>query len=362
MILNYIPDPDPAAYPIKYFDQISQHQLPCILLDFCRGEIMLKLDGGPLLIEQYSKFQKNSPLLIIHSVGESPTIDHFAFLKSLKLLHPDLKILHITTGWESPQADYTTITDCTTFFWPMQSLWKDSFSYQATHHFVALARTPRSSRTRVINSILNKNLQQWGYFSIGAGVEFNGSDFYSANRQKLGIDEANLKYFPSYIDGPVQQFLEKSYEIDDDKIKNALVHVVLETGFEHSTDLPMDKPWSVPMLTEKTVKAFALGQIPLILGPRGQVEKTRQQGFDLFDDLIDYSYDNEPDPLLRIQQFANSLEQFINRTPLASLQCLKESLMPRFMFNLELAKKLAEYGSEHVALKKFLDNVLLENL
>jgi hypothetical protein len=318
---------------------------------------MQKLDVGPLLIEQYSKFQKNPPLLIFHSVGESPTINHFAFLKSLKLLHPDVKILHITTGWEYPQAEYTTITDCATFFWPMTKLWNNSMSTTATHHFVAMARTPRSGRTRIINSILNKNLQQYGYFSIGAGAEFDvSSNFYSANRQKLGIDEANLKYFPSYIDGPVHQYLGKSYEMDDDKIKNALVHVVLETGFEHSTDLPMDRPWSVPMLTEKTVKAFALGQIPFILGPLGQVEKTRQQGFDLFDDLVDHSYDTEADPLVRIEKLVNSLDQFINNTPQFTLQHLKESLMPRFISNSTLAKKLA-YGSEWPKIQEFLDSL-----
>ena len=362
MIVDYIPDPAPGAYPIMYLEHIARHPLPCIVLDFCLSVVLQKSDVESRLIEQYSKFQNNPPLLIIHSIGESPTIDDFAFLKALKLLHPDLKILHITTGWESPQVDYTTITDCATFFWPLQSQWKNSFSYQATHHFVALARVPRYGRVQVINSILDRNLQQWGYFSIGSAAEHNRDKFFLMNQQALGIDDKNLKYFPCFIDGIIDQTPGPSYELTNDKIKNALVNVVLESGFEYSTGLPGDRPWTVPMLTEKTVKAFALGQIPLILGPRGQVEKTRQQGFDLFDDLIDHGYDNEPDPLLRIPQFVNSLEQFINRTPSASLQSVKESLMPRFMFNLELAKKIADCGSEHVKLKNFLDSVLLGNL
>jgi len=332
------------------------------VLDFCRSCVLQSLDVKSLLIEKYSKFQKNPPLLVIHSIGESPTIDHFGFLKSLKLLHPDLKILHITTGWESPQADYTTITNCGTFFWPMQSLWKDSFSHQATHHFVALARTPRYSRTQVINSILNRNLQQWGYFSIGSGIEYNrGDNFFLENQQELGIDSKNLPYFPCFIDGVIELSLGISYEITNDKIKNALVNVVLESGFEYSSAVPGDQPWTVPMLTEKTVKAFALGQIPMILGPRGQVEKTRQQGFDLFDDLIDHSYDNEPDPLIRIEQFVSSLEKFIDRTPSNTLQDLKELLMPRFMSNQELAQKMSNYSID-VEVKKFLNSMLLENL
>jgi archaellum component FlaF (FlaF/FlaG flagellin family) len=368
MIVDYISDLD--ANSTLYSNAIVRHELPCIVLDFCRSCVLQSLDVKSLLIEKYSKFQKNPPLLVIHSIGESPTIDHFGFLKALKLLHPDLKILHITTGWESPQADYTTITDCSTFFWPMQSLWKDSFSHQATHHFVALARTPRYSRTQVVNSILNRNLQQWGYFSIGSGNEYNrNNNFFLVNQQELGIDSKNLPYFPCFIDGEIVQQLEvvngqfygKSYEITNDKIKNALVNVVLESGFEYSSAVPGDWPWAVPMLTEKTVKAFALGQIPMILGPRGQVEKTRQQGFDLFDDLIDHGYDNEPDPFLRIEQFVNSLEKFIDRVPSNTLQGLKELLMLRFMSNQELAKKMSNYSID-VEVKKFLDSVLLENL
>jgi hypothetical protein len=372
MIVDYIPDLDPKMHYIRYADLIDQHPLPCILLDFNRPQFNFNITQGidALLIEKYSKFQKNPPLLIIHSINESPTIDRFSFLPALKSLHPGLKILHLTTGWESPQADYTTITDCNTFFWHIHNQWKDSFSYQATHHFVALARIPRFSRTRVINSILNRNLQHLGYFSIGAAAECdNSNEFFLRNHTALGIDEKNLKYFPCFVDGIVdlkskladKQSFCKSSTITNDKIKNALVNVVLESGFEYSSAVPADWSWTVPMLTEKTVKAFVLGQIPMILGPRGQVEKTRQQGFDLFDELIDHGYDNEPDPLLRIEQFVSSLEKFINRVPSNTLQDLKESLMPRFMFNRELAKKMSDCDIS-VEITKFLDSLQLENL
>lgn len=46
-------------------------------------------------------------------------------------------------------------------------------------------------------------------------------------------------------------------------------------------------------LTEKTYKAFAAYQIPIIIGPKGTVERLRSYGFDMFDDIIDHSYDHE---------------------------------------------------------------------
>jgi hypothetical protein len=65
--------------------------------------------------------------------------------------------------------------------------------------------------------------------------------------------------------------------------------------------------------------------------------------------------------LLRIEQFVSSLEKFINRVPSNTLQDLKESLMPRFMFNRELAKKMSDCDIS-VEITKFLDSLQLENL
>ena len=361
MIVAYAPGP--VNESLRFMPGISQHPLPCVLLDYCGSFINNQSETCTLqLIDVYSKFQKNPPLLIIHSTGEAPTIDNFPFIKTLRLLHPTLKILHLTTGWDSVPKEYTTITNFSTFFWPINEMWKDSFSHQATHHFIALARFPRYSRTKTINEILNRNLQQWGYFSIGSGEELYSPDFFERTRKELGIDDNNLKYFPSYVDGIIPQKMQQSYLFEDDKIRNALINVVFESSFEYVPDIPRVGPsWTVPMITEKTVKAFALGQIPIILGPPGQVEKTRQLGFDLFDDLINHRYDKPYDYNLRIKYFVDSLERFVNRTSQSDLQNIKQALMPRFINNLELAKKLSMHDVT-TELVSFLDNLSFEKL
>lgn len=48
--------------------------------------------------------------------------------------------------------------------------------------------------------------------------------------------------------------------------------------------------------TEKSMLAFITQQMPIIVGHvPGLMAKLRSQGFDLFDDIIDHNYDNEPD-------------------------------------------------------------------
>lgn len=55
------------------------------------------------------------------------------------------------------------------------------------------------------------------------------------------------------------------------------------------------------VISEKTLYAFVAGQIPIVIGHPGAVEDCRRMGFDMFDDLVDTSYDWLPNDV-RIEQ------------------------------------------------------------
>lgn len=349
------------------FTTADSSSCPCVLLnyiEYLKSSLTLIPE---LLREIYSKFRQDQdlPVLIIDSIGEAPDASHLTFVDDLKITYPDLKIIHVTTGWDPEQTKYQTITEFSTFFWPIVNKWKDSFSNHATHHFVAAANYPRGHRTRFVNSLLNRNLQQYGYFSIGSSWSVENAKMYLLEHiEKIGFDEKNMEYFPSYIEGQIKikyngstpdERIGKTYDIDDPKISGALVNVVLESAYEPLSDLAFDQYWKVPFLTEKTVKPFALGQIPLILGPWKMLEKIKGIGFDSFDDIIDTSYDNEKDPILRIEKFVDSLDQFINSHPQGSLQDIKNHLLTRLHNNRRLAEKISVCTSAKDELKSLLD-------
>jgi hypothetical protein len=48
------------------------------------------------------------------------------------------------------------------------------------------------------------------------------------------------------------------------------------------------------IMTEKTMMAMAAEQIPIVIGHQGIVQDCRDLGFDMFDDLVDTSYDTLP--------------------------------------------------------------------
>jgi hypothetical protein len=55
------------------------------------------------------------------------------------------------------------------------------------------------------------------------------------------------------------------------------------------------------IVTEKTLLAIASEQIPIVIGHKGIVDQCRRMGFDMFDDLVDTSYE-EFDYLDRVEQ------------------------------------------------------------
>lgn len=65
------------------------------------------------------------------------------------------------------------------------------------------------------------------------------------------------------------------------------VNIVTETVYETYPGL----------LSEKILYCFAAQQIPVVIGSAGLVESCRQHGFDMFDDLVDTSYDRLPNDI-----------------------------------------------------------------
>lgn len=86
-------------------------------------------------------------------------------------------------------------------------------------------------------------------------------------------------------------------ENDDNFI--ALSWLYGTTAVNIVTETEYDTPPGI--VSEKTLMAFAAGQIPIVIGHPGIVQHCRELGFDMFDDLVDTSYDNLPNEV-RVEQ------------------------------------------------------------
>ena len=93
------------------------------------------------------------------------------------------------------------------------------------------------------------------------------------------------------------------------------INIVTETQYE-----------SLGIVSEKTLMAFLALQVPIVIGHRGIIRECQRMGFDMFEDIVDLSYDDLPNDCRLFEAINRNrrlLEQGIDR----------QSLMPRLLKN-----------------------------
>lgn len=99
-------------------------------------------------------------------------------------------------------------------------------------------------------------------------------------------------------------------------------------------------------ITEKSVKPFAFFQIPIFVASHNHVKTLREKyGFDMFDDIVNHDYDNEPNEQIRLQLVLNEIKRiYDNKTDI--IQFYKDN-KDRFVNNrtliYELSKKTFDF-------------------
>ena len=137
--------------------------------------------------------------------------------------------------------------------------WKDILGKPRTHAWQCLNGRLTPHRYQVAYTLKN-----WhnGWLSLGQEIPLPEWDY----SRYFGCDN-----FPN--------FLALKYVYG-----SAAVNVVTETQYTEATGI----------VTEKTLLAMAAEQIPIVIGHQGIVDQCRRMGFDMFDDLVDNSYDIMP--------------------------------------------------------------------
>jgi hypothetical protein len=88
------------------------------------------------------------------------------------------------------------------------------------------------------------------------------------------------------------------------------VNIVTETQYD-------DRPG---VISEKTLQAMIAGQIPVVIGHPGVVQSCQELGFDMFEDLVDISYDWLPNDIRVEAALTLNRELILGNRDLASYQ------------------------------------------
>ncbi len=286
-IIGILKQVAPTNSKIYILDPIGGVELPYTELDANCYVVITTNEGA-------SHFWFDRLINRLQTVGVP--LDHI-IIRSCCLRDIDSPVLHI----------HTIVDECSDFITGLKNYTPQAVD--PTHHFVCLNHLHRWQRYELVKKILDRKLDQFGCVSY---LEKPGD---SDARFPLVIDQAEITW-------------EEQRNITMPALTGALFNIVCETAYESDTDQLIYH--HLPGMTEKSYKCFALFQIPVWLAPYRAVSCYRALGFDVFDDIVDHSYDLEPDPTKRIDMVAG---QIANIVKLDQLSDLKTMLTPRFEKN-----------------------------
>lgn len=212
-------------------------------------------------------------------------------------------------------------------------------NFNSTTSYISLNRNHRYHRTFLLSALMGFDLERTGFITCMFGNELRDN-----------IEDMNCPIDPQF-DQVYRQGYEKlknavfdqydNYEIypndNNDNVynfkqclsnyyKNSFVEIITETSFTEPCYL----------LTEKTLNSIYGCNFPILLGGQGSVAFLRSIGFDMFDDVIDHSYDTITDPLEKIY-FAVERNRHLLTNP-ALVKDLWIKHKQRFLNNTDVAR------------------------
>lgn len=188
---------------------------------------------------------------------------------------------------------------------------------------ISLGRRPCWFRVALTEELIKRDLLTHSIVSCGSDSTF-GDDGWI---QMFATPEFR-KYFPMTVDGAITR--EDEYVSNGLEFSNAFVNIVSESSHDVMPDKMLKLQqlinetnrlytpdavhhWERVFVTEKTIKPIAMRQIPIFNTVRHHVRHLRDIGLDLFDDVVDHSYDELEDPVQRIWAVANQAEILYRR-------------------------------------------------
>lgn len=204
--------------------------------------------------------------------------------------------------------------------------------------FMCLNNEPRLHRVKMVDSLINNNLLNIGYVTFKSNQ--NVFEYFNISSNK------SITYSIPQITLDEGLFSNNLFGLHPLISSNAYVDVVTESRHD-----------LLPFKTEKCVKPFYNLQFPIILGHHGIVDDLRKMDFDMFDDIIDHSYDLI-EPLSNRGQEGTDLSKKVS---IISEQIIKLSKIDIHSLYLKNKERFI-YNQENLFNKTIIENYIHRDL
>lgn len=181
-----------------------------------------------------------------------------------------------------------------------------SFGYQPEYE-------PRKP-SRLFNCFMNRactTRQAWFYQFVRRNLLHNGSVSFLLDYREMppGVVSKQDLYEYNYNQG--YSIFEAEHNLMRDRVPfcnfaGDLDQVIVDTCISLVIETYFDWPDTIAF-SEKIFRALQLPRPVILYSMPGSVEALRKYGFDVWDDIIDHSYDKEPDQIQRQIQILDQL-------------------------------------------------------
>jgi hypothetical protein len=181
--------------------------------------------------------------------------------------------------------------------------------------FVTFNKSLKPHRVGLLN-LLNKEglLNDINWSFVPTEDKNFDSNFLNDVLEKDEIDET----FINGLDYKLSDYERDIYSFDEnnkDQISQTLTHIENFESYINSyvnitTESAFDRQQNTIHISEKSFKPFFYFQYPIIVASQHHIKKMKElYGLDFFDDIIDHSYDNEPDHKKRLKMIIKEIKR-----------------------------------------------------
>jgi len=177
--------------------------------------------------------------------------------------------------------------------------------------YTCLARlvNGREHRLLVVQELHRLGITEHGIISCGSGNTNEEIEYFKSIQS---LDSKFRALLPITFETHTVSRTQGSVS-NLEGIELSQYNLIIESSYEHfnskETDLTYNHGWTRLFFTEKTAKCINSFQIPIWVAPQGFVEKMRRLKFDVFDDIVDHSYDEVLDPEDRIKAITREVQR-----------------------------------------------------
>lgn len=233
--------------------------------------------------------------------------------------------------------------------------------FSSTKSYISLNRNRRPHRTVTLSYLFGQGLAQYGIIS---NLKFAVDDNFRAtvdgfmNMINWEFDEDRHTTLRSVILNGFQQCYEDptlnleqidiySSTSNNDNLNN--FNTRLRPMYQQSfVEIVSESSFVTPnfFITEKTAHCFYGCNFPIILGGIGIVDHLRTVGFDMFDDVVNHSYDQIANPFDRITVAIDNNRHLLVDAKLA--KTLWKKNQARFARNVNIANRIDQFYTQRL--------------